>query len=271
MEGIILAIVLFVITIATSLVTFLGPWGLPVLASNWGSIDAMMIVTTIVTVIAFIGVNGVMGYYIYRYRSRQGQKATYLVDDHKLEKILIGITSIGIIALLAPGLFVYSKIINPPSDAHTIEVISQQWKWGYRYAGADGKLGHTNPKLITSKNLLGIDLKDPNSLDDVFFEPTENSQLHLPINKAVKIELRSNDILHSFYVPQFRVKIDTVPGEVTHLWFTPNLVGRFEVLCAELCGIRHYKMKSHVIVQSEGDFQNWLKQQPTVAQVLGNK
>jgi len=271
MEGIILAIVLFVIVIGTSLITFFGPWGLPVLASNWGTIDAMMIITTIVTIIAFIGVNGVMAYYIYRYRGQPGKKALHLVDDHKLEKILIGITSVGIIALLAPGLFVYSKIINPPSDAHTIEVFSQQWDWGYRYPGADGKLGRTHFKLTSLKNPLGIDIKDPASQDDIFLNPTDIPALHLPVNKPVKMELRAKDTLHSFYVPKFRVKIDTVPGEVTHLWFTPNLTGKFEVLCAELCGIDHYKMKSEVIVQSEEDFQNWLKQQPTVAQVLGTK
>jgi cytochrome c oxidase subunit 2 len=271
MEGIILAIVLVLITVGTTLVTFVGPWTLPMLASNWGSIDLMMIVTTLVTFIAFIAVNGVMAYFIFRYRHRADQKAAYLVDDHRLEKILIVITSIGIVALLAPGLFVYSSLINPPSDAHTVEVVSQQWQWGYRYPGADGKLGRTNIRLVSAKNPLGVDVKDPASQDDVLITPSPSSQLHLPIDKPVQFQLRAKDVLHSFYVPQFRVKIDTVPGEVTRLWFTPNTIGAFEVLCAELCGINHYLMKSSVLIESEGNFQNWLKQQPTVGQTLGTK
>ena len=271
MEGIILAIVLVLIVVSTSIITFVGPWGLPELASNWGSIDIMIIITTIVTIIAFIAVNVVMAYFIYRYRHREGQKATYLVDDHRLEKILIVITSIGIVALLAPGLFVYSRLINPPANAHTVEVVSQQWQWGYRYPGADGKLGRTNITLVSPKNPLGIDVKDPASQDDIVVPPGPSSQLHLPIDKPVQLELRAKDVLHSFYVPKFRIKMDTVPGEITRTWFTPNTIGTFQVLCAELCGINHYQMKSEVVVQSDEEFQKWLQQQPTVSQTLGTK
>jgi cytochrome c oxidase subunit 2 len=269
MEGIILALVLAVLVIGSSIITFFGPWGLPQLASNWGTIDAMIVVTTVVTVIAFIAVNIVMAYFIYRYRHREGQRAVYLVDNHRLEKVLIGVTSIGIVALLAPGLFVYSSIISPPVEAHKIEVFSQQWAWGYRYPGQDGKLGRTDIRLINAKNSLGVDAKDPASQDDIVIPP--GGQLHLPVNKAVQLELRAKDVLHSFYVPQFRIKMDTVPGEVTHTWFTPTTIGTFEVLCAELCGLAHYKMKSLVIVESEEKFQEWLKQQPTVSQTLGAK
>ncbi|MBI1742552.1 cytochrome c oxidase subunit II [Candidatus Acetothermia bacterium] len=269
MEGIILAIVLVLIVVGTTIITFVGPWGLPELASNWGSIDSMIIVTTIVTMIAFIAVNAVMAYFIYRYRHRDGRRAVYLVNDHRLEKILIIVTSIGIVFLLAPGLFVYSSFIQPPADALKLEVVSQQWAWAYRYPGADGKLGRSNIRFIDAKNSLGVDLKDPAGQDDVAI--SAGGTLHLPVNKPVELELRAKDVLHSFYVPQFRVKMDTVPGGITRLWFTPNKAGTFEVLCAELCGIGHYKMKSSVIVESEEEFQKWLKQQPTVSQTLGTK
>jgi cytochrome c oxidase subunit 2 len=269
MEAAILALVLALIVIGSSLITFVGPWGLPPLASNWGTIDAMIVITTVVTVLAFIGVNGVMAYFIYRYRAQTGKKAVYLVDHHRLEKTLIWITSVGIIILLAPGLFVYSHLISPPADAHTVEVVSQQWLWSYRYPGEDSRLGRTDLQLISARNALVVDIEDPASHDDVVIEP--GGELHLPLNKPVRMELRAKDVLHSFYVPQFRIKIDTVPGQVTHLWFTPTVTGTFEVLCAELCGIAHYKMKSSVKVESEEDFQNWLTQQPTVAQTLGKK
>ncbi len=267
MQGIALAIVLVGIVLGAVLVTLSGIWWLPPLASNWGSIDTMLIITLVVTGLAFIGVNVVLAYFVFRYRVKEGQTAIFLPDQPKLEKVLLYITSLGIIVLLAPGLFVYSRFISPPREAMVVEVVGQQWTWGYRYPGGDEQLGRADPRLIGPQNPFGLDLDDPASQDDILIAP--GGQLHLPVGKPVLLEIRAKDVLHSFYVPQFRIKMDAVPGLVTKLWFTPTKTGTFEVLCAELCGIGHFNMKSAVVVEGPEEFERWLKEQPTVAQTLG--
>lgn len=245
------------------MVTVSGIWWLPPLASNWGTIDTMLIITLVVTGVAFVVINLILAYLVFRYRGRAGQKATFFAENHKWERNLIFITAMGVIVMLGPGLFVYSNFIHPPQDALVIEVFGQQWRWSYRYPGADGKLGRVDPQLF-AQNSFGIDINDPPAQDDVII----NGPLHLPINRPVLVEIRSKDVLHSFFVPEFRVKMDAVPGLVTRIWFTPTKKGTFDVLCAELCGIAHFQMKSKIIVEAAEDFQQWLQQQPTVAQTI---
>jgi cytochrome c oxidase subunit 2 len=266
MQGIALAIVSVLFVVGALAVTFSGIWWLPPLASNWGSLDTMLVITLIVTGVAFVGVNVALAYFVFRYRHREGSQAVFQPEHHKLERTLIILTTIGIVVLLAPGLFVYSEFIHAPSDAMVVDVVGQQWTWGYRYAGSDGVLGRTDPRRIGPQNLFGIDPEDPAGQDDVLVYP--GGALHLPLGRPILLELRAKDVLHSFYVPQFRIKMDTVPGLVTHLWFIPTKTGTFEVLCAELCGIGHFNMKSAVVVESEQEFENWLQQQPTVTQTL---
>ena len=145
-----------------------------------------------------------------------------------------------------------------------MEVLAQQWQWNYRLPGADGRLGTADNKLITPENPFGIDPDDPNGQDDVVIEADD---LHLPIGKPVKMLLRSVDVLHDFYVPQFRAKMDMVPGSVTYFWFTPTRVGTFEVLCAELCGTGHGYMRGLVMVDAQAEYDAWLGEQSTFAQV----
>ncbi|MCS6937061.1 MAG: cytochrome c oxidase subunit II [Candidatus Bipolaricaulota bacterium] len=263
MQGILLAIVLVLLIVGAVALTLSGTLWLSPLASNWGMIDNMLVITLVVTGLAFVVLNLVLAYLVWRYRARDGQKATYFAEDHKLERNLILITALGIIVMLGPGLFVYSEYIHPPREAMTVEVLGQQWRWSFRYPGADGQLGRTDPKLF-AQNAFGIDVTDPAAQDDVLV----TGPLHLPLNKPVVIQLRSKDVLHSFYVPEFRAKMDAVPGMVTRLWFTPTKMGTFDLLCVELCGTAHFQMRSKVIVESPKDFERWLQQQPTVAQTI---
>lgn len=266
MQAMALGVVLILIVIGSVVLTVGGFWWFPPLASNWASIDVMMMITIVVTGVAFIAVNLFIAYVVFRYRSQKGTQALFQPDDHKLEKILIIITTVGIVVLLAPGLFFYARYISPPQNSQVVEVLAQQWLWSYRYPGQDGVLGHADPKLISGSNPFGIDTQDPASRDDVLIQGT---QLHLPTGKPVILQIRSVDVLHSFFVPEFRIKMDAVPGIVTKAWFTPEKTGDFQVLCAELCGIGHFSMLSKVTVDNEGDFQKWLEQQPTVAQTMG--
>ena len=111
-------------------------------------------------------------------------------------------------------------------------------------------------------------MDDPNGKDDILIQ---DDVLHLKTNRPVKILLRSLDVLHNFYVPQFRAKMDAIPGIITYYWFEPNKIGEYEVLCAEYCGVGHYAMRAKVIVQSEGNYDNWIKEQETFSDLIAKQ
>jgi cytochrome c oxidase subunit 2 len=144
-------------------------------------------------------------------------------------------------------------------------VLGQQWHWSYRFPGADGVLGATSARLMTPDNPFGMDPQDPRGRDDVLIASPE---LHLPIGRPVRVLLRSRDVLHDFTVPQFRVKMDLVPGMQTFLWFTPTKIGDYEILCEELCGMAHFAMRGRVTIDDERTFKTWLGQYPTFAATL---
>ncbi len=265
-----LAIILVVLLVGSVIFNFVSPWQATPVASNWGSIDATIVITLIITGIFFIGITLFVAYALVKYRHRQPSgngehQASYAPDNKKLEWWLTAITTVGICGLLAPGLVVYSDYVHVPEEATDVEVVGKQWMWSFRLPGADGKLGQAKIKLIDFDNPFGLDPDDPNGQDDILINSNE---LHLPIDKPVKMLLRSLDVLHDFYVPQFRAKMDMVPGQVSYFWFTPTKLGTYEILCAEYCGVAHYNMRGHVIVESDSDYQRWLAQQPTFAKSL---
>ena len=167
--------------------------------------------------------------------------------------------------MLAPGLWAWDEFVTVPEEAAEFEVVGQQWSWTYRFPGKDGRLGKSSTKLIDEDNPFGLDPKDPNGQDDILIE---DSELHLPVNQPVKVLLRSVDVLHDFYVPQMRAKMDMVPGAVTYLWFEPTRVGTFDILCFELCGTGHYEMRGSLVIQEAEAFGEWLEAQSTFAETL---
>jgi cytochrome c oxidase subunit 2 len=174
------------------------------------------------------------------------------------------VTAVGVAAMLAPGLFVWAQFVTVPPGASEAEAIGQQWQWSFRLPGEDGRLGKSDTQYIGSDNPLGLNPNDPSARDDVVIE---GDDLHLPLGKSVKLLLRSMDVLHSFYVPEFRTKMDLVPGMVTYVWFIPTRTGTFEILCAELCGNGHFNMRGKVVVQEESEYRAWLQKQKTFAQL----
>ncbi len=261
----VMSIVLVVIVVGSLLFHFFSPWQLTPLASNWQQMDDTLSITLLITGFFFVTINLLLVYMLLRFRHRDGSRAAYAPDNKKLERWLIGGTTLAIMALLAPGLFVYAEYIKPPPDAIHLEVLSQQWQWRFRFPGQDGKLGLSDARLVSASNPFGLDPKDAASLNNVLINSNE---VHLPLNKPVKMLLRSHDVLHDFYVPQFRARMNIVPGMVTSFWFTPTKVGRYEILCAQLCGVGHYNMRGIVVVEDEAAFQTWLKAQPTFAMTL---
>ncbi|MGF1699515.1 cytochrome c oxidase subunit II [Photobacterium makurazakiensis] len=258
-----IAIALIVIVIASIAFHFWSPWWLTPAASNWGEIDDAFTLTLVITGAFFIVINLMIAWFVIRYRHKEGRKSVYQPDNKKLEAWLIGLTTIAIIGLLAPGLVVYGKFVTVPKDAKVFEVVGEQWKWSFRFPGDDNKLGQSHIRFISSSNPLGLDPDDPASSDDkIILSP----ELHLPLYTPLKVLLRSKDVLHDFNVPQFRAKMDMVPGTVTYFWFTPTQRGTFDILCAELCGVGHFNMRGRVVVEDDAGFGRWLAKQPTFAE-----
>jgi len=258
----VLAFVIVLLVIGSVVFHLLSPWWFTPIASNWQMMDDTVNLTFWVTGAVFVTVNLFMAYAVMRYRHKKGRVAEYKPEDKKLEWWLTGITTVGVAALLAPGLVVWGKFVTVPKGASVIEVVGQQWNWSYRYPGKDGVLGLTEPRLINVDNPFGIDPSDPHGQDDTLISSAE---LHIPIGQPVKILLRSRDVSHQFAVPEFRVKMDMVPGTESYFWFTPTRVGSFNVLCEQLCGIAHFAMRGRVVVEEQAQYDAWLAQQPTAA------
>jgi cytochrome c oxidase subunit 2 len=263
-----IALVLVLVVVGSILFHVLSPWWWTPIASNWGYIDATLVITFWITGAVFAAVVLFMAYCIWKFRHKPGNSADYEPENKRLEWWLTIATAVGVTAMLVPGLFVWKQFVNVPDDATDVEVIAQQWQWSYRLPGADGRLGKSDSRLINADNPLGINPEDPNGQDDVVIEAAD---LHLPVDKPVKMLLRSIDVLHDFYVPEFRAKMDMVPGSVTYFWFTPTRPGTFDVLCAELCGSGHGYMRGIVMVDTAEDYGAWLGEQQTFAQISAER
>ncbi|MFQ6004635.1 MAG: c-type cytochrome [Woeseia sp.] len=259
-----LAIVLIILVVGTLAFHFLSPWTFTPIASNWGMIDSTVDITFVVTGVVFVAVNLFMAYAIIRYRHKKGAKANYEPENKKLEVWLTVLTTVGVAAMLTPGLFVWAKFVTVPDGAIEVEAVGQQWRWSFRLPGNDGEFGTTDADLIGPDNLFGIDPDDPSGFDDVL---VDDAVVHIPVGHPVQFWLRSKDVLHNFTVAQFRVKMDAVPGLESHMWLEPTLVGEYEVLCEELCGVAHYAMRGRVVVDEPEDYRAWVDSQPTFGEL----
>ncbi|OUL99257.1 cytochrome c oxidase subunit II [Variovorax sp. JS1663] len=277
----IMAAVLALIVVASVLFHFINPWWFTPLASNWKSMDDTITITLVITGIFFVAINLFLVYTLVRYRHREGrraahephgrseseyrsQKRRYLSEpeNKRLERWLIGISTVGIMALLAPGLVVYASYVKAPPDALTIEVLGQQWQWRFRMPGADNKLGLTETRFVTPTNPFGLDPADPAGQDDIL---VSDQEIHIPLGRPVHMMLRSHDVLHDFFAPNFRARMNMVPGQISTFWFTPTVAGRFEAMCSQLCGVGHPNMRAHVVVEDAAGYQAWLKGLETFA------
>ena len=259
----------FVVGIIVSLwVVIRNGWWLPELASEHGkTIDAIFIAILIIAGFFFIVSEIGLSYLVFKYAGSSERKAFYLPGNRKSDMIWSIVPgAIVVILLEVTGEFLgggslWSKIHgNPPDNAFVVEVTGEQFAWNVRYPGPDGKFGRTDPSLISPDNSIGIDIDDPAAEDDIVF-PAGQGELHLPLNKPVVLLIRSKDVIHSPYLPNFRVKQDAVPGMTTRFWFVPKKAGRFELACAELCGLGHYRMKLPVVVEPMDSLKAWLDQQ----------
>jgi len=262
----VVAFILLLVAIGSVVFHLLSPWWWTPIATNWSYIDHTINITFWITGFVFTAVIAFMAYCVFRFHHKEGRQADYNPENKRLEWWLTVGTGVGVAAMLAPGLFVWHQFVTVPADATEIQVMGQQWQWSFRLPGKDGRLGTTDVRNISPDNPMGLNRDDTYGQDDVIIE---NGDLHLPVGKPVKVLLRSVDVLHDFYVPEFRAKMDMVPGMVTYFWIKPIRTGTFDVLCAELCGAAHYQMRAKVVVEEESEYHAWLEQQKTFAELSG--
>ncbi len=170
--------------------------------------------------------------------------------------LLMGVSAEG--GVLALGLPVWQLYYGaPPRDALTVEVTGRQFFWVVRYPGPDGRFGRTSPDRVTVDNPVGLDTLDPAARDDVVLL----NELHLPVGRPVRVLIRALDTLHSFFLREFRLKQDAVPGMTIQVWFTPRMTGTFEIACNQICGLGHYRMRGFLYVEEPETFEQWLAEQ----------
>ncbi len=255
-----LAILLLILTISTVYIFAEKVWWFPPAITALGhEIDQQFHRTLIITGIVFVLAQVALAWVVFRYRDR-GQQAHYSHGNNTMEFLWTLATLVMFV-----GLGVYAErtwaavhFIGASPGALQVEVTGQQFAWNFRYPGPDGKFGRTDPALMNDSagNPLGLDPNDPAAKDDLVVPI-----LAVPVNREVELILRSKDVTHSFFVRELRLKQDTVPGMIIHIHFTPTQIGQYEVACAELCGLGHYRMRSFFQVLSEADFEKWLRDQ----------
>ena len=282
---------------------------LPDAASEHGSdYDNLMWISFAIIFFVQTITQALLHYFSYKYRGAKGKKALFYADNDKLEMLWTIIPVITLAGLILYGLYTWTDImtVEENDEALVVELYAQQFNWKARYAGEDGVLGDANVRFLQDfdgRNLVGIDATDPNGFDDVVVQ-----ELHLPVGREVIFKMRSQDVLHSAYMPHFRAQMNCVPGMITEFAFTPNktteemrmdsdvmakvkkinsiraekskeLVASgdvaldpyefdFLLLCNKICGASHYNMQMKIIVESEKEFENWMSSQQTFAEVI---
>ncbi len=246
--------------------------GMPaVAATHGGEIDSLIFWIHVVMFILFVGWAAFIVYALVRFRRSRNPVASYTgVKSHASNYMEIGVAVAEAVLLIGFAIPLWAARVAdvpPENESLVVHVTAEQFAWNVRYAGPDGKFARTDIKLIDAQeNPLGIDRSDPAAKDDV----TTLNQLYLPANKPIIIKLRSKDVIHSFGVPEFRVKQDAIPGLTIPIYFIPNVTTaemrtrtgnpefQYEIACAQLCGLGHYRMRGFVTVQTADEFQKWL-------------
>ncbi|WP_245747684.1 cytochrome c oxidase subunit II [Parapedobacter koreensis] len=236
-------------------------------------IDTMFMITTVITTIVLVLTHiGLFGF-AFKYRATPSRKAYFYPHNNTIEKVWTIVPAVVLTVLVLFGFFTWRSITNVSEEdqknALHIEVIGEQFAWTVRYPGRDGQIGERNYRLTTPLNSLGIDFNDKTAWDDQL-----GGEIVLPVNKPVRVQISSKDILHSFYIPDFRVQMNAVPGMKTYFQFTPTVTTEemrdklgdynynFVMLCAKICGGGHYNMQKTVRVVTEEEYQAWLNEQP---------
>lgn len=263
--GLLVGILIWFVSLGMAIPFFTQWWWMPDPITALGrEIDQAFLWTLVGTGVIFILAQVALGYTVWKFGRSDG-RALDLHGNNKLEitwttaaaVIFVGLTLAGLSAW-AEVRFIEQRAVDPTADRTVVEVTGQQFVWNMRYAGEDNKFGPIDFLKADDAggNPVGVDRSHPDGADDIMVP-----EMRVPVNKEVEVILKSKDVLHNFFVPELRIKLDTVPGLVGKLRFTPDTVGKYEIVCSELCGLGHYKMRSFLHVVSEEDYAAWLKEQ----------
>ena len=249
---------------------------LPGAASVHGQkIDVLMKFSMTLILIVFFIVTPMLFYFAYKYRGNTNKKAYFLSHNNKLEVVWTIIPTIVLTGVIIYGLKVWDETMNvDTSEAKVIELYSEQFKWTARSSGKDNKLGTSNYKLVTLSNASGVNMQDSNSLDDKLIR-----EVHLVVDQPVLLKFRSRDVIHSAFLPHFRVQMNCVPGLSTQFAFTPNKTTKemkkqegedfeYVLLCNKICGAAHYNMQMEFIVETQAEYDAWIASQKTLSEKL---
>ncbi|GBD31801.1 MAG: alternative cytochrome c oxidase subunit 2 [Gemmatimonadales bacterium] len=253
---------LFVAIAAVTVIGFAHDWKPPVASEEGARVDSLIRYLLFAT--GAVLVIGAAALVAFLWRYGRGLPSPAPRSDPRLERWwslvpVLGMAVIAEVGVLVKGLPVWKRVYGaPPPGALVVEVNAQQFEWWVRYPGPDGVFGRRDPHLVdATANPLGLVPEDPAGRDDVVVR----NALHLPAGRPVHVRLRSRDVLHSFSIPEFRVKQDVVPGMITAITFVPSRAGSYQIACAELCGLGHYRMGARVIVHPAEEFDTWLEGQ----------
>lgn len=282
-------------------------WGGLVLISNAAAehgkdIDNLMMISFVMILVVQFITQALLHYFAFKYRGVEGRKALYFADNNRLEAVWTIVPVIALSILILYGLYTWNTLMffdEDEEDILYVEIYAKQFSWEARYAGEDNALGKANVRLIEGINTVGVDMSDPNAKDDIV-----TNELHLPVGKRVVFKIRSQDVLHSVYMPHFRAQMNSVPGMVTQFSFIPTittaefrqfpetvekvaninelrrkqsigLVAKGEdalesyefdylLLCNKICGASHYNMQMKVVVETQEEFDKWITSQETL-------
>jgi len=264
--ALILALFLLFLTVSTVYFFVAKTWWFPEPINEIGKeIDRQFIRTLWITGVVFVLAQLGLGWALFRYRARRGQRASYSHGNNTMEVIwtlatLVMFVGLGIYAQRA---WAEVRFKSAPADAMRIEVIGQQFKWSFRLPGPDGKFGkykfEAHPDQEFTRDPWVVEASDPDGRDDIILGP--GSVIAVPVNRPVELLIRAKDVTHSFFVRELRLKQDAVPGMTVPLQFTATQTGRYQVVCAELCGQGHHLMGTFLLVLSPEDYEKWLKEQ----------
>ena len=261
--GLAIAIVIALITLISVYIFWAHIWWFPPAISTIGpSVDHQFNLTLIITGIVFVAAQLGLAYFVWKYRAKNdGRKATYSHGNNTLEAGWTAAVAIVFIGLNLVGYRIWANMyLTPaPPDSLQIQVQGQQFAYYFRYPGPDGKFGPTHVEKVddATGNFFGLDRDhDTDSKDDIV-----TATLGVPVNRPIELILRSKDVGHSFYVRELRIHQDLVPGMEIPVHFTATTTGRYELVCTQLCGLGHYKMRAFLQVMTEDDYEKWLQQQ----------
>jgi cytochrome c oxidase subunit II len=245
------------------------------------ALDRMTFYVHILMAVLFIGWGLYFAYALYRFRASKHPKADPVgIRSHTSQYVEVGVVIAEAVLLLGFSVPLWAARVDefPRENPVEVRVVGQQFAWNIHYPGADGKFGKSDPKLVDSQsNPVGLDRGDPDAKDDFF---TVN-QLHLPVNRPAILHLSSLDVIHSFGVPEFRVKQDAIPGMESPLWFVPTVTSEemrarkgvpewnYEIACAQLCGLGHYRMRAYVTVDTPEQYDAWVGEQAKAVSEAG--